>query len=235
MTEPKDVDAWSEAATDWIAWARSEGHDAYWAYRTALLEFIGAGTGAAIDIGCGEGRLSRDLTALGYTVTACDGVAAMVAAARDAGSAQSYHTAPAHALPVPSGSQSLALLYNVLMDTDDIATALLEAHRVLPSGGRLIIGIVHPTADVLGQELHGRTSTPYAETARFDETVTEGGLTMRFRGWKRPLSAYINAIIAAGFTLTALREPMPSNTTGWHGYEKWKSLPLFLWIDARKP
>ena len=45
------------------------------ANRDAFADFVGAGSGDALDIGCGEGRISRELKALGYKVTAADAVA----------------------------------------------------------------------------------------------------------------------------------------------------------------
>jgi 2-polyprenyl-3-methyl-5-hydroxy-6-metoxy-1,4-benzoquinol methylase len=61
---------WSRFASAWTAWARSPGHDAFWAYRKSLNAFIGRGEGEALDVGCGEGRISRELKALGYRVAA---------------------------------------------------------------------------------------------------------------------------------------------------------------------
>ena len=90
---------WSRVAEQWIAWARARNHDAFWAYRKSLTSFIGAGGGEALDVGCGEGRVSRELRALGYRVTASDPVAEMVDAAAEANSAHAYVVADATALP----------------------------------------------------------------------------------------------------------------------------------------
>ena len=68
--EGADREHWSRVAEQWIAWARTPGHDAFWAYREALRGFIGPGSGAALEVGCGEGRVSRLLRELGYRVTA---------------------------------------------------------------------------------------------------------------------------------------------------------------------
>jgi 2-polyprenyl-3-methyl-5-hydroxy-6-metoxy-1,4-benzoquinol methylase len=81
---------WERVAREWTAWARKPGHDAFWSYRAALAEFVGPGSGEALDVGCGEGRVSRELKALGWRVTATDAVAAMVAAAREIDSADAY-------------------------------------------------------------------------------------------------------------------------------------------------
>ena len=76
----EDRQHWSRVAADWVAWARAPDHDAFWAYRAALAAFIGRGAGTALDLGCGEGRVARELGALGYQVTAVDPVGALLAA-----------------------------------------------------------------------------------------------------------------------------------------------------------
>ena len=91
---------WARVARDWIAWARAPGHDAFWYYRAGLAALIGPGGGEALDVGCGEGRVSRLLGELGCRVTACrrrgrDGRRRREAA----GSAADYAVAPAAALP----------------------------------------------------------------------------------------------------------------------------------------
>src|SRR5262249_46134715 len=105
---------WSRVAAEWIAWARTPNHDAFWAYRAALAAFIGPGSGDALDVGCGEGRISRELTALGYHVIATDPVAELVRAAADARSARDYAQAESAALPFAAARFDLVVAYNVL-------------------------------------------------------------------------------------------------------------------------
>jgi SAM-dependent methyltransferase len=81
---------WQGIASDWIDWARAPGHDAFWAYRDALRSFIPPPGRATLDLGCGEGRVARELTALGHLVTATDVSPSLLEAARQAGSARCY-------------------------------------------------------------------------------------------------------------------------------------------------
>src|SRR5467141_1835647 len=143
----KDIEHWSWIVTEWMAWARAPNHDAFWAYRASLLAFIGQGAGDALDVGCGEGRVSRVLKECGYRVTAIDPIEKLLLAAEQAGSADAYRIAAAAVLPVENSSFDLAVAYNVLMDVEDVPAALKEMRRVLRPSGTLVISIVHPFAD----------------------------------------------------------------------------------------
>jgi 2-polyprenyl-3-methyl-5-hydroxy-6-metoxy-1,4-benzoquinol methylase len=115
----EDHKHWSEVAEEWVAWARKPNHDAFWAYRAALAAFIGRGNGKALDVGCGEGRISRELTACGFQVTAVDPVSPLVRAAIEAQSARNYAVA-ATELPFDNAQFDLVVAYNVLMDVEDV-------------------------------------------------------------------------------------------------------------------
>ena len=62
-------EAWEEQAPNWIRWARAEGHDSYWVFhREAFLASLPPPGRLTLDVGCGEGRVTRDLRALGHRV-----------------------------------------------------------------------------------------------------------------------------------------------------------------------
>jgi SAM-dependent methyltransferase len=229
-----DSDHWTRFAAEWIAWARTPDHDAFWAYRDGLASFVGDGPGAALDVGCGEGRVSRLLRSRGWHVTAADPVPAFIDAARAEDSADAYVLAPAAALPFADMSFDLAVAYNVLMEVEDVPAAVREIARVLRPTGTLFVSIVHPFAD------RGRFETPdrfvldetYFGRRRFEGAEEVDGLTMHFAGWSQPLEAYAAAFEAAGLAITALREPVP-DTEGRARMLRWTRVPLFLWLKAR--
>lgn len=233
MTDTKTDQAhWAQIAEEWIAWARAPGHDAFWNYAQAFRDFVGTGSGEALDVGCGEGRVSRLLKELGYRVTATDPVARFIGAAREMESAHHYEVAAAAALPFGDQSFDLALAYNVLMDVEDVPAAVKEIRRVLKPSGTLIVSIVHPFAD-RGHFAGPEPDAPfivqgsYFGRDRFEGIEEKNGLKMHFAGWSQPLEAYMAAVTEAGLAVTALKEPVPEAPS------RWGRIPLFLWLKAR--
>jgi SAM-dependent methyltransferase len=229
---------WSRIAAEWLAWARTPNHDAFWAYRASLVAFIGQGRGEALDVGCGEGRVSRVLKDCGYRVTATDPVEAFVSAAEQAGSADEYKVAAAANLPFADETFDLAIAYNVLMDIEDVPTALREIRRVLRASGTLVISIVHPFADrghFVGPEADAAFAVQdsYFGRKRFEVVEERNGLQMHFAGWSQPLENYMAALAGAGFVVSALREPLPAVTAAFTYLERWTRIPLFLWLKVR--
>src|SRR5207247_583948 len=76
---------WEAQAEAWVHWARKPGHDSYWLFhRDRFLELLPPPGRLTVDVGCGEGRLSRHLKKLGHTVLAIDRSPTMVRYAREA-------------------------------------------------------------------------------------------------------------------------------------------------------
>src|SRR5690242_9909583 len=190
--KPTDIEHWSRIASEWTAWARAPNHDEFWAYRAPLISFIGHGTGDSLDVGCGEGRVSRVLKECGYRVTAIDPVEKLISAAEQTGSADYYRIAAAADLPFEDCSFDLVVAYNVLMDVEDVPGALKEIRRVLRPSGAVLISIVHPFAD-RGHFAGPETDAPfvvqksYFGRERFEGTEVGKGLKMLFAGWSQPL------------------------------------------------
>jgi SAM-dependent methyltransferase len=231
-----DRQHWSRFAREWIAWARTPNHDAFWAYRDSLVEFIGRGNSDALDVGCGEGRVSRELKALGYKVTACDPVVEFIEAAKELDSAHDYVVSVAADLPFETGCFDMVVSYNMLMDVYDMPAAMKEMRRVVRSSGQLIISIVHPIADHghfegAGPDRRFVLDSGYFGRQRFEAAEARDGLTMHFAGWSQPLEAYAAALENVGLAITSLREPTPSVASGLR--KEWARVPLFLWLKAR--
>lgn len=229
-------DAWEGEASNWIRWAREPGHDTYWRFRRdAFLASLPEPGRLTLDVGCGEGRVTRDLQALGYRVVGVDASASMIAAAREADPGGEYVEADAAALPFEDGSADLVVAFMVLMDLDDMAAAVRELFRVLESGGVLVAPVVHPLNSA-GQFVprDGDEHAPYVihsyrERRRYEDTIERAGLPITFSSIHHTLEDYWQALSEAGFVVTDLAESYDD------GSPRWSRVPLFLDLRAVKP
>lgn len=229
---------WEEQADDWIAWARLP-NDAYWFYREAFFELVPAPGGRALEVGCGEGRVARDVAARGHDVVAVDSSPTLIGAARQADPGGEYRLADAAALPFDDESFGLAVAYNSLMDMDDMEGAVREVSRVLRPGGRFCICVTHPVNDA-GRFEHDRPGAAflvdvYRGRRRYDETFELDGRTMHFLSWCYPLESYTRALEDAGFLIEAFREPAVDKSSVSPRGERRLRIPNFLFIRALKP
>jgi SAM-dependent methyltransferase len=243
LSQPGDLkSAWEENAADWIAAARAPGHDSYWLYhRDQFLELLPPPGRLTIDLGCGEGRLSRDLKARGYTVVGVDASPTMVEAAREADPTIEVHPADAAALPFPDNYADLVVAFMSLQDVDDAAGAIREAARVLVPSGRLCLAVVHPLGSA-GRFASYAPNSPfvidgsYLESFRYRDTIERRGMKMVFESEHRPIGWYVDALASAGFLVERLRETdVPDYAIDAERKRRWQRVPLFLHIRALRP
>lgn len=237
------MSSWEWQAERWLRWARTPGHDAYWHYRDAFFDSIVPEPGRrTLEVGCGEGRVARDLVHRGHRVVAVDVSPTLVAHAADADPHGRYLVADAAALPFRDGSFDAVVAYNSLMDVQDMPAAVAEAARVLEPGGRLCICVTHPTADAgrfAGDEPDAPFTIPgaYLGRHRFEaETFERDGLEITFAGWCYALEEYAAALEAAGMLVERLREPaaVPAAVAHRPSLRRWQRLPAFLHVRAVK-
>jgi SAM-dependent methyltransferase len=216
-----------ERAQGWLAWTRTPDHDAYWRYRDAFFALVPEPGAATLEVGCGEGRVARDLVARGHRVTGLDASPSLLSAAAAADADSRYVEGLAEALPFDEGAFDLVVAYNSLMDVDDMPVAVSEAARVLAPGGRLCACITHPlqtasTWDHEDEDAPLIVTEAYLDRRWMDEAVERDGLSFTFDGWCYPLEAYTRALEEAGLLIEAIREP--ADPAGG----RWARVPMFL-------
>jgi SAM-dependent methyltransferase len=228
-------DAWERNAADWVRWARKPGHDSYWRFhRERFLDLVPKAGRLTLDVGCGEGRVSRDLTELGHRVVGVDASAAMVSAAREADPGGEYLVADAAKLPFADGHADLGVAFMSMMDVDDMPSAVGELARVLEPAGKLVLAVVHPInsaheVDRVHPEGRLVLTEDYFDRRRYTDTIERDDVRMTFESRHWTLEDYFDALLAAGFRIEALRE------IGDPEHPRWSRYPLFLHVLASRP
>lgn len=234
-------DFWEQQAGQWVRWAREPGHDSYWRFhRDRFLELLRPPGRLTVDVGCGEGRLARDLKAHGHTLLAVDRSPAMARHAREADPELDVREADATALPLDDGAADLVVSFMSLMNTDDLEEAVREAARVLDREGRYCIAITHPlnTAGTFTSREADAAFViegSYFERSQRELPVERDGLEMTFLDAHRPLEDYFRALEDAGLLVERLREiPDSTEAPAQESFLRWRRVPLFLHLRARK-
>jgi SAM-dependent methyltransferase len=233
---------WETHASQWIEWARAPGHDCYWRYhRDQFLQVVPSPGRRTIDVGCGEGRLTRDLKRLGHDVVGIDASPSLVAAAREADPLMDIRLADAGALPLEDASADLAIAFMSLQDIDDMAAAVREVARVLEPSGRFCMAIVHPLNsagrfEAMAADARFTIGGDYLGAFYYSDTVERDGRSLTLHSRHRPLESYFRALEEAGLLVEALREPgIPDHAIVRERSRRWQRLPLFMHLRARRP
>ena len=239
---PSSERGFEDVAESWLRWARTPEHDAYWDYRDRFFEEIVPPPGRkTLEIGCGEGRTSRDLRARGHDLVATDASPTLIEHARQADPQGRYRVADATRLPFADGEFDLVVGYMMLMDVEDMPAAVREAARVLEPGGRFAIGVTHPIADAGAFESREDEARfviegSYLAPRRVEVPIARDGLAFTFTGRAYPLEAYARAFESAGFVIERLREPPRPDRAHERtaGAGRWRRIPNFLYMGCVK-
>ncbi len=234
-------DAWEAEAEAWIRWVRLPGHDSYDKFhREQFFGIVPEPGRLTVDVGCGEGRVARELMSRGHRVVGLDSSPTLVAAARGFTPSVDARVADASALPLEDASADLVVAFMVLHDVDELEGATREIARILEAGGRLCAAIVHPLNSAGRFESDApdaafRIQNSYLARYDYSDRVERDGLAMTFHSRHRPLADYFAAFHANGLVVEQLREPaVPERAASSPATRRWQRMPLFLHIVARR-
>jgi SAM-dependent methyltransferase len=231
--------SWDEHAQEWIDWVRAPGrHDSYWRFhRDWFLSLVPSPGELTLDIGCGEGRVGRDLRELKHKVLGIDLSHTMCrAAATHPDEPSPAVCADAVQLPLADESADCAIAFMSLQDIDDMPAVVDEIARVLHDDRPLVLAIVHPMYSGGGFNDGDVNSSrsfvikrPYLQRERLRSTDVHGSLQVTFFREHRPLQVYTQALIKAGFNIEDLLELTDEDPS-----RNRNGIPLFLDIVARR-
>jgi 2-polyprenyl-3-methyl-5-hydroxy-6-metoxy-1,4-benzoquinol methylase len=146
LSDKKVVDSWLKNATPWTAAVRERQIESRRLVTDqAIVDAVTAfAPRSVLDIGCGEGWLTRALGTKGMRVTGVDVVPALIDAARGAGG--NFHLLSIDDLVAGklAGRHDTAVCNFALFGKDSVAALLGAMPALLEPGGHCIVQTLHP-------------------------------------------------------------------------------------------
>jgi SAM-dependent methyltransferase len=207
----------SDQVATWWQNGFTDGADAE--YEEQILPLLAvelAGSRRVLDVGCGEGQVSRLAVRLPGVelVAGVDPTWPQITEARSRGGGALFARAEAAALPFAPESFDAVVACLVFEHIDSLDEAISEVSRVLQPGGRFLFLLNHPLLqtpgsgwidDTILEEQYWRIGPYLIE----DHTLEEVDKDVWIPFIHRPLSRYVNALSASGMLITRMVEPAP--------------------------
>ncbi len=199
------------------------------------------GARRVLDVGCGEGQVSRKIAGLGADVVGLDPTPSQIRAAHERGGSAKFVRARAEQLPCPDRAFDAVVLCLALEHIDPFRPALEEVARVLVPGGRFLLFLVHPILqspdsgwvdDVTSGQQFWRINSYLRDEVAVDEVAP--GVYLEFA--HRPLSRYVHVMGHLGLLIEDMIEPPPPDVvvkeTG--DFPNAHAIPRLMLLCARR-
>lgn len=233
---------WARHASWWQAHF-TDGADGE--YEEQILPLVAEhvrGARRVLEVGCGEGQVSRRIAALGCDVVGLDPVVSHLDLAAHRGGSPRYVRGRGQQLPLAGESVDAVVVTLVLEHVDSFEQILREIARVLEPSGRLVLVMNHPLVQTPGScwvddadfaDQYWRLGPYLAEQVILEEVAP--GVTLPFV--HRPLSRYVNALGEVGLLVEHLAEPPPAPSTIGHlgAFPDAATIPRLIAVIARRP
>ena len=188
-----------------------------------------------LDAGCAAGWYTQWLIERGARVTAVDFSPGMLQATRQRVGESARIVR--HDLNQPLDfiqSESIDFIVSslTLHYIEDWRSLFLEFQRVLRPNGKFVFSVPHPFLDFAYFKREN-----YFATELLTDSWGYAGKEVEIQFYRRPLSEITAPLLAAGFTLERLEEPLPEPAfaqTDPENYDRLTKHPHFLFIRAAK-
>jgi ubiquinone/menaquinone biosynthesis C-methylase UbiE len=182
-----------ETYARWAPWYDEPGNQMIDLEEPVVREILdGLPVGVALDAGCGTGRHTAYLAALGHKVLGVDSSPEMLARAREKVPDGEFHEGDLHDVPLADDSVDLVVCALTLAHVPDLGRALGEFVRVLRPNGHLVISD--------GRGLIGDIRLPQGK-------LMPDGTYGYMRSWLRLTSEYLAAALPLGLQVRRCEEP----------------------------
>lgn len=206
----------------------------------SLIKKLTSKNDTLIDLGCGEGYMTRRISKIRPNTVGIDLSPEMIATAKNLNQKIEYHQIDLEkpAKTLPTSHFTLAFSTLVFMYLENIDNALKNAFLWLKPGGHLIITITHPC--FYHQEnfnwFQSDTNEPYNLGDYFNERTTIRNIADKFKTHHihRTIGNYIRTFSRNGFVLKDILEPRSKVTTTML-LKKAAKVPVYAVFVLQKP
>lgn len=248
MKHDSSTIAWNTMGDEWFEMAQTGEHRNFFIMPN-MLRFMGNVKGKKIlDLGCGEGGYSRELTKRGAQLVSVDcSKKAIEYAVEEANKEkliiEHFVRNSNDLFGIESEQFDIVLCSMMLMDCEDFEGTLREAARVLKPNGRLFASVLHPCFEGNHDIGIGRQGTGidrqvvvmnYFEPKEWEAPLYRGTIPVIWR--HRTLEEYVKTFIKAGLTIVDLNEPRANDEQANHSVTiAWlQKIPLYLYWELKK-
>jgi SAM-dependent methyltransferase len=243
--DPRPVPSWDEHADWWIDGFTGGVDPEYEEQIIPLILGELADAVRILDVGCGEGQVSRRLAAAreGRRVVGVDPTARHIEVATARGGDVDYRLGVVDDLPFGDESFDAVVACLVFEHIDNLDAAIAEVSRVLAPGGTFLFMLNHPLLQTPNSGwIDDQILDPPEQYWRIGEYLTEAvnveevepGVRVRFV--HRPLGRYLNTLASHGLVLEYMHEPAPPRgfLARCEEYALASTIPRLLGLRLRK-
>lgn len=240
--EPAPDNLWETHAEWWIDGFTAGADPEYEEQILPLAARELAGAQKVLDVGCGDGQVSRLAAKLGAQVVGIDPTWNCVSVANQRGGGV-FARAGAAELPFADGIFDAVIACLVFEHIRDVDSAIAEVARVLQPGGRFCFFLNHPLLQTPNSGwIDDQFLDPPEQYWRIgpylieDETIEEVEKDVFIPFIHRPLSRYINTLSDNGLLLERMEEPAPPPgfLAKAEEYVAASTIPRLLYLRTRK-
>ena len=146
--DQKIIESWNKNSAEWVRVVDNDQIESRKFTNTAIEnEVKKLSGGKIIDIGCGEGWLTRSMTAMGKNASGIDAIEQLLLSARTKGP-ETYHQMRYEDIilgkPIPGGPYDAAVFNFCLYQKDGLDRLLMATKNQLSSEGEILIQTLHP-------------------------------------------------------------------------------------------
>lgn len=242
--ESPGEDLWERNAGWWQAQCTDGADPEYAELIVPLAAELLAGYERVLDVGAGEGQLSRIAAGQGASLAVgVDPTNAQIGEAARRGGGPVYVRGQAEALPLANQSFDAAVACLVFEHIEAMDAAVAEASRTLRDGGRFLLFLNHPLLQTPDSgwiddhildppEQYWRIGAYLRESVMNEEVQKDVFLPFVHR----PLSRYVNALRDAGLVIDRMLEPAPPPgfLDAAPEYPQAEAIPRLLVLVCRK-